>query len=44
MTDFENYSKFTPDPRHEQSLETVLDQTVAWSKALAPLRAPAAVA
>ena len=44
MTDFENYSKFTPDARHEQTLDTVLDQTVAWSKALAPLRAPAAVA
>ena len=41
-TDFENYSRFTPDQRHVAALAAVLDQTVAWSKALAPLRAPAA--
>src|SRR3712207_1719845 len=41
-TDFENYSRFTPDQRHVSALAAVLDQTVAWSKALAPLRAPAA--
>jgi NAD(P)H-dependent FMN reductase len=40
-TDFENYSVFTPDARHTGALTTVLDQTVAWSKALAPLRAAA---
>ncbi len=41
-TDFENYSRFTPDQRQVGALTAVLDQTVAWSKALAPLRAPAA--
>ncbi len=41
MTDFEAYSKFLPDERHEQTLGTVLDQVVAWSNALAHLRVPA---
>ena len=40
-TDFENYSRFTPAAYHVGALTTVLDQTVAWSKALAPLRAAA---
>jgi NAD(P)H-dependent FMN reductase len=39
FTDFENFSKFTPRPQHTQSLDTMLDQLVAWSNALAPLRA-----
>lgn len=43
MNDFENYSKFVPNPFHEQALGTVLDQVVEWSTALAPLRAPATV-
>ena len=38
FTDFENYSKFNPDPRNEKSLNTMLDQLVAWSAALKPLR------
>ena len=38
-SDFENFSKFTPDPRHIKSLDTMLDQLVAWSNALASLRA-----
>lgn len=38
-TDFENFSKFTPAERHTKSLDTMLDQLVAWSNALAPLRA-----
>ena len=37
-TDFENYSTFLPSERQEQALGAVLDQTVAWSKALEPLR------
>lgn len=41
--DFENYSKFVPKEQHAAALTTVLDQTVAWSAALAPLRTPAAV-
>jgi NAD(P)H-dependent FMN reductase len=41
-TDFENWSKFLPDERHEQALSTVLDQVVQWSGALAHLRTPVA--
>jgi len=41
VTDFENWTKFLPSERHEQSLNVVLDQVVAWSSALAPLRAAA---
>lgn len=41
-TDFENYSKFLPNERHEQLLGTVLDQVVTWSGALAHLRQPVA--
>jgi NAD(P)H-dependent FMN reductase len=37
--DFENYSVFLPKEYQEQALTAVLDQTVAWSKALEPLRA-----
>jgi NAD(P)H-dependent FMN reductase len=33
-TDFENYKTFKPDPRHEASLNTMLDQVVSWSNAL----------
>jgi NAD(P)H-dependent FMN reductase len=37
-TDFENYSRFKPDPRHEKSLATMLDQLLAWAGALRGLR------
>lgn len=40
FTDFENFSAFHPAPHHEAALTTVLDQTVAWGKALAELRGP----
>jgi NAD(P)H-dependent FMN reductase len=40
-TDFENYSVFKPGDYNVAALTTLLDQVVAWSKALAPLRAPA---
>ena len=39
FSDFENFSVFKPDPRHEASLETVLDQVISWSKALKAIRA-----
>lgn len=39
FTDFENFSTFKPDPRHEKSVATMLDQVVSWSGALRPLRA-----
>lgn len=38
FTDFENFSTFKPDPRHETSLNGMLDQLIAWSSALKPLR------
>ncbi len=38
FTDFENYSTFKPDPRHEKSLHAMLDQVVAWARALKSLR------
>lgn len=37
-TDFENFSSFKPDPRHEKALATLLDQLVAWSEALRTVR------
>jgi NAD(P)H-dependent FMN reductase len=38
-TDFENYSVFKPHPRHDAEVHAMLDQVVAWSGALAGLRA-----
>ena len=38
-TDFENWSVFKPDPRHEQQLGVMLDQLVAWSRAMQGVRA-----
>ena len=37
-TDFENYSVFKPADRHEQTVNTMLDQLVAWGGALKTLR------
>ncbi|TDD45965.1 NADPH-dependent oxidoreductase [Nonomuraea terrae] len=37
--DFENYSVFTPGEHQTGAVNAVLDDVVAWSKALAPLRA-----
>jgi NAD(P)H-dependent FMN reductase len=42
FTDFENFSTLIPSERQEQALTTMLDQVVAWSSVLAPLRAPVA--
>ncbi|MDO3705055.1 NAD(P)H-dependent oxidoreductase [Micromonospora sp. C28SCA-DRY-2] len=39
FTDFENFSVFTPNEFQRGALNTTLDQVVAWSGALAPLRA-----
>jgi NAD(P)H-dependent FMN reductase len=38
FSDFENFSTFKPDPRHEKSVHELLDQVIAWSGALKPLR------
>jgi len=39
FTDFENFSVFKPDVRHEKSLETLFEQVAAWAGALKGLRA-----
>jgi len=38
MTEFENFSVFKPSAYAAAALETLLDQVIAWSTALAPLR------
>lgn len=38
MTDFENFSTFTPAARHESSLTVLLDQLVSWGTALKSVR------
>ncbi|MBT2676050.1 NAD(P)H-dependent oxidoreductase [Streptomyces sp. ISL-14] len=42
MTEFENFSVLKPGEYNVQALGTLLDQVVAWSGALAPLRAATA--
>jgi NAD(P)H-dependent FMN reductase len=38
FTDFENFSAFKPAPIHEKSVNTMLDQVIAWSGALKSVR------
>jgi len=38
FTDFEKFSVFKPAPHHEKSLNTMLDQVIAWGTALKTLR------
>ncbi len=38
-TDFENFSVFKPDPKHEQQLGILLDQLTSWSRAMQGVRA-----
>lgn len=38
FTDFEKFTTFKPDPRHEAEVDTLLDQVVQWSRALRTLR------
>ncbi len=38
FNDFENFSIFTPDSRHEKSVNEVFDQIIAWGGALKTLR------
>jgi hypothetical protein len=42
FTDFTNFSQFTPAPHQTEAVDTVLDQVVKWSGALATLRNQAA--
>jgi hypothetical protein len=37
-TDFENYTVFKPSPKHEKSVNAMLDQVIAWGGALKILR------
>ncbi|MFE9319956.1 hypothetical protein ACIHDR_46245 [Nocardia sp. NPDC052278] len=41
LTDFENYTTFTPRDHHAAALSKMLDQLIAWSAALARLRVSA---
>jgi NAD(P)H-dependent FMN reductase len=43
LTEFENFRVFKPSDFNTAALETLFDQVIAWSSALAPLRQPAAV-
>src|SRR5690349_9262159 len=38
FTDFENFSVFKPEARHENSVNAIFDQVIAWSGALKALR------
>ncbi len=38
FTDFENFSEFKPDPRHEAEVDIMLNQLIAWAGALKTLR------
>jgi NAD(P)H-dependent FMN reductase len=38
FTDFEQFTTFKPDPRHDAEVETMLDQVVRWSRVLRTLR------
>ena len=44
ITEFENFSVFKPGDYSVSALNTLLDQVVAWSTALAPLRTASAAA
>lgn len=41
FTDFENFQQFNPAAHHEESVTAMLDQLVAWSRALKSVRQPA---
>ena len=43
VTEFENYSVFKPGDYNLPALETLLDQVIAWSGALATLRSESAI-
>jgi hypothetical protein len=38
FADFENFSVFKPAPQHEKSVNTMLDQVIAWGGALKSVR------
>ncbi|MBA3887487.1 MAG: NAD(P)H-dependent oxidoreductase, partial [Acidobacteria bacterium] len=38
--DFENYSTFKPAEQHKKTLNTMLDQVIAWGQAMKSVRQP----
>ncbi|MFB4419460.1 NADPH-dependent FMN reductase [Streptomyces sp. QL37] len=38
VTDFENFTTFTPAERHDAALRQMLTEVISWTNALAPLR------
>jgi hypothetical protein len=44
FTDFVNFSELAPGDHQVRALETLVDEVLAWSNALAPLRAARAAA
>ena len=44
LTEFENFSVFKPGDYNRSALDTLLDQVISWSDALAPLRQRAGAA
>jgi NAD(P)H-dependent FMN reductase len=42
FTDFDDAGKPNPAERHEEALDAMVDQLIAWSRALQPLRTPRA--
>ena len=44
ITEFENFAIFNPGDYNVDALNTLLDQVVSWSAALAPLRKTLTVA
>lgn len=38
ITDFENFTAFTPDPNHEQDVHAMLDKLIAWGSTLKTIR------
>lgn len=38
FTDFDNFTELNPGPHQVQALDTLLNEVIAWSEALAPLR------
>jgi len=38
FTDFENFSVFKPNPHHENSVNSMLDQVISWGGAMKTLR------
>ncbi|WP_199828524.1 hypothetical protein [Streptomyces sp. WM6372] len=44
ITEFENFTVFKPRDHNLRTLDTMLDQAIAWTSALAPLRTAPAVA